>query len=141
MAKIRRIEDGDMDAVIALWHDCNLTRPWNDPASDIAFARRTPTSEIFVAVDGSVIIGSVMCGHDGHRGWMYYLAVAPDRQGSNIGRALVSHVETAMRAQGVPKLELMVREENKAVEAFYYACGYKNEPVLVLSKWLNQAHD
>lgn len=138
MADIRPIEDGDVDAVIALWHACKLTRPWNDPTSDIAFARRTPTSEIFVSADQGEIVGSVMCGHDGHRGWMYYLAVAPNRQGSSLGRALVTHAEDWLRAQGVPKLELMVREENKAVEAFYHTCGYKNEPVLVLSKWLRK---
>ena len=65
---IRPIENGDVEAVAALWHDCGLTKPYNPPDHDIAFCRAGPASELFVAIgDDGTIVASVMAGHDGHR--------------------------------------------------------------------------
>lgn len=86
---IREIEDADVPAVIALWHEAGVARPWNDPATDIAFARRGPHGTVLVAeVDGR-IVASAMAGEDGHRGWLYYVAVAPGQQGTGLGRRMV----------------------------------------------------
>ena len=134
--EIRPIRDGDETAVADLWERCGLVRPWNDPASDIAFARATPQSEIFVGERESAIVASAMCGNDGHRGWVYYVAVSPDCQGERYGRAIMTAVEAWLRDLGVPKLELMIRSTNTEVVNFYETLGYKTEPVVTMSRWL-----
>jgi len=133
---IRQIRDGDEAAVAGLWERCGLLRPWNSPVGDIAFARATPQADIFVGEREGVIVASVMCGHDGHRGWVYYLAVSPDLQGERLGRAMMETAETWLRGLGVAKLELMIRNTNLKVAAFYEALGYRTEPVTVMSRWL-----
>jgi len=116
--QIRPIRDGDEAAVVDLWRRCDLVRPWNDPNGDIAFARKTPETEIFIGVIGDTIVASVLCGNDGHRGWVYYVAVAPDRQRENLGREIMVHAENWLRELGVAKVELMIRESNDAVLRF-----------------------
>ena len=135
---IRPIRDGDEAPLADLWTRCGLVRPWNDPFSDIAFARATAQTEIFVGEWDSVIIASVRCGHDGHRGWFCYLAVSPDCQGQDLGRAMMSQAEDHQRALDVPKLELMTRETNAKVVQFYEALDFKTEPVIVMSRWLKE---
>lgn len=133
---IRPIEDGDIDAVVALWEACGLLRPWNDPHADIARARAAPQSEIFVmADDDGTIVASVMAGDDGHRGWPYYVAVSPDRRGEGLGRAIMTHAEDWLKAQGVGKVNLMIRAGNP-VQKFYEAVGYETEDRTVMAKWL-----
>ncbi len=130
-----------MATVIELWRRCDLVRPWNDPDGDIAFARRTPETEIFVGVIEDAIVASVLCGNDGHRGWVYYLAVSPDRQRENFGRAMMTHAEDWLLALGVPKLELMIRETNDKVVRFYESLGYETEPRIIMSRWLIPRND
>lgn len=134
--QIRPIQDGDEASVADLWQRCGLVRPWNDPAGDIAFARRTPESEIFVGESGGDIVASVMCGNDGHRGWVYYVAVSPDCRGDQYGRQIMTAAEDWLRNLGVPKLELLIRDTNAKVVNFYEALGYKKEPVITMSRWL-----
>ena len=74
---VAEIADDDVEAVIALWQHCGLTRPWNDPASDIALARRNANSTVLVGRDGDTIVATAMVGHDGHRGWGSYVAWTP----------------------------------------------------------------
>jgi len=133
---IRAIADPDTTAVAALWEVCGLTRPWNDPAADIALARKTASSEIFVGSMDKRIVASAMCGTDGHRGWVYYVAVDPAFQGKGYGREIMAHAEAWLAEMGVPKIELMVRSENTAVQRFYEAIGYNIEPVSVMARWL-----
>ena len=139
--RIRPIEDDDIAGVTALWDRCGLLRPWNDPLSDIRFARETKDSEIFIGLDDKALVATVMCGHDGHRGWLYYLAVEPDRQGERFGRAMVRHAEDRLRGLGVPKVELMIRKTNTGIVRFYGALGYETEPVVTMSRWLRQLGD
>ncbi len=134
--EIRPIRDGDEAAITDLWRRCELVRPWNDPASDIAFARAAPQSEIFIGERQGKIIASVMCGHDGHRGWVYYVAVSPDERGDQLGRAIMEKAEEWLHDLGVPKLELLIRNTNVQVAQFYESLGYKTEPVVVMSRWL-----
>ena len=133
---IRPFTEADRAAVIALWQARNLTRPWNDPDSDIALCMSKPESTILVGESGSRIVASVMCGHDGHRGWLYYLAVEPSFQKSGYGRAMVKAAEDWLLARGVPKVMLMVRPENERVRAFYAALGYDLEERLIFSRRL-----
>lgn len=134
--EIRPVRDGDEAALADLWRRCGLVRPWNDPHADIAFARRTPQAEIFVGERDDEIVASAMCGHDGHRGWVYYVAVSPDCRGEKLGRAIMTEVEGWLGSLGVPKLELMIRDTNAKVVRFYEALDYKTEPVIVMSRWL-----
>jgi ribosomal protein S18 acetylase RimI-like enzyme len=133
---IRAATAADDGAVVALWDRCGLTRPWNPPLRDLAFLRAEGHGALLLAEDEGAAIGSVMVGHDGHRGWIYYLAVTPARQRSGLGRRLVEAAEAWCRERGVPKVMLLVRPENAAVRAFYERIGFVEEPRVLLAKWL-----
>ena len=143
---IRAFHRRDTDAVVALWEDAGLTRPWNDPRADIE-RKLTVQPELFLvaeemtqtqaaSVAGAHIVGSVMAGYDGHRGWLYYLASASDRRGAGIGRALVAEAERLLLAMGCPKVQLMVRVGNEQVLGFYDALGYERFEVGTTGKRL-----
>ncbi|MCC7348360.1 MAG: GNAT family acetyltransferase [Variibacter sp.] len=134
---IAPLADADIGAVVALWEACGLTRPWNDPRADIALARRGANSTILVGRRGTAIIASVMVGHDGHRGWLYYVAVDPAAQRGGIGRAIMAAAEDWLRLRGIAKAELLIRAENEQVQRFYEALGYAVEPRTVMSRWLD----
>jgi ribosomal protein S18 acetylase RimI-like enzyme len=134
---IAPIEDADVAAVVALWQRCGLTRPWNDPAADIALARRGPNSTILIGRDGDAIVATAMVGHDGHRGWVYYVAVDPDRQGNGHGRAIMKAAEEWLRQAGIAKLQLMVRPDNNKVQAFYESLDYDEQERIIYAKWLD----
>lgn len=89
----RAVSDDEIASLIALWKACDLVRTWNDPEKDIAFARSGPASDVLVAVDGGTVIASVMVGHDGHRGMVYYVATHPDYQRKGIGKATMRAAE------------------------------------------------
>jgi ribosomal protein S18 acetylase RimI-like enzyme len=134
---ISPVADADVAAVIALWQRCGLTRPWNDPAADIAFARRNANAAILVGRADDTIVGSAMVGHDGHRGWVYYVAIDPDQQRKDFGRAIMTAAEDWLRARGVSKIMLMVRPDNMQVQAFYDRLGYDVQERVVYAKWLD----
>lgn len=127
----------DKAAVVALWHACGLTRPWNDPEADFALAQGGGASTVLVAREEG-IAGSVMVGFDGHRGWVYYLAVSPEQRRTGLGRALMAAAEDWLRARGAPKLQLMVREDNAAALDFYEALGLERQKVAVLGRFLRE---
>lgn len=137
-ATINHADDGDIAAIVALWERAGLTRPWNDPHADIALARRGPHSTILVAKEDGTLLGTVMVGHDGHRGWVYYLAVEPARQRQGLGSTLLTAAEDWLRARAVPKLMLLVRPDNAEVRAFYHAEGFIEEPRIIFSKRLDE---
>ncbi len=131
---IRPYDDGDFAAVADLWQACDLTRPWNDPATDIAFCLRAPNGGLFIGERDGKVIATVMTGHDGHRGVVYYLAVHPDTRGRGHGRDMLGYAEQWLAARGVWKVNLMIRDGNKPVRAFYEAVGYEQEPRTVMSR-------
>jgi ribosomal protein S18 acetylase RimI-like enzyme len=122
--------------VIALWEACGLTRPWNDPAADFARAVSGPASAVLVRREDGALVASVMVGDDGHRGWVYYLAVAPERRRAGLGRAMMAAAEAWLRARGAPKLQLMVREDNEAALGFYEALELERQKVVTLGRFL-----
>ncbi|WP_407318908.1 GNAT family acetyltransferase [Isoptericola halotolerans] len=135
---LREITDDDVEQVVALWRECDLTRPWNDPHRDIADARRNPTSTVLVALDAtSAVVGSVLAGYEGHRGWLYYVAVAPGLQGTGLGRRLVGSAEEWLRAAGASRVRLMVRTTNTTVRGFYATLGYDDVECTVLGRTLD----
>jgi len=124
----------DQSATIALWQKAGLTRPWNDPTEDFARAVRNEQSGVMLAREGDQLLGSVMVGDDGHRGWMYYLAVADDSRRRGIGSALVAAAEQWMRERGQSRVRLMVRTDNLPTVAFYTALGYVDQECVVLGR-------
>jgi ribosomal protein S18 acetylase RimI-like enzyme len=131
------IEDADIAAVIALWGACGLTRPWNDPEADIALARRGPNSTVLIGRDGNAIVATAMVGHDGHRGWVYYVAVDPDLRAQGHGRTIMNAAEDWLRQAGIAKLQLLVRRQNAKAGAFYQSLGYSEAETIVFAKWLD----
>jgi len=131
---IRPLVDADVEPVVALWTAAGLTRPWNDPHKDIRRAREVWPELLLVADDDGAVVGTVMAGYDGHRGWLSYLASA--RRGEGIGRALVAEAERRLLALGCPKVMLMVRAENRGVMDYYAELEYARDDVAVLGKRL-----
>ena len=134
---IAPVADAYIAAVISLWQACGLTRPWNDPAADIALARRGPNSTVLIGRAGDAIVATAMVGHDGHRGWVYYVATDPDRRQNGYGRTMMDAAEAWLRAAGIAKLQLMVRRENAMAGAFYQSIGYAEAQSIVFAKWLD----
>lgn len=124
------------EAATQLWESVGLTRPWNDPTGDLNRALESPSSTVLAAVSGSDLQGTVMVGHDGHRGWMYYLAVDPAFRGVGVGTRLVRAAESWLRWQNVPKAQLMIRQSNASVVGFYEGLGYADQPVIVMGRSL-----
>ena len=135
---IRELPAALAEDAVGLWHRSGLTRPWNDPRADLQRAVRGATSTVLAACDErGHLIGTSMVGHDGHRGWVYYLAVAADQQRRGVGRALVRASEQWLAERGVPKVQLMVRQGNEDVIAFYASLGYEDGEVVVLGRRLD----
>jgi ribosomal protein S18 acetylase RimI-like enzyme len=126
----------DREAVVALWKEADLTRDWNNPLRDFDLAIGGPLSTILLARDGEELIGTAMVGFDGHRGWVYYLATKSDRRGMGVGRGLMKQAEEWLRDRGAPKIQLMVREDNRAACSFYEAIGYDVQPVVTIGRRL-----
>lgn len=133
---VRDYRASDKDALIGLWQACDLLRPWNDPAADIARAIAAKDATLLVRHETGELIASVMTGYDGHRGWAYYLAVAPDRRSRGHGREIMEEAGLWLAARGAPKMELMVREGNLDARAFYAKLGFERQAVDVYGKWL-----
>jgi ribosomal protein S18 acetylase RimI-like enzyme len=133
---IRPFRPADQDALIELWQRCGLTRPWNDPYQDIQRKLGTQPELFLVGERDGVLLASAMAGFDGHRGWVNYLAVAPERQRQGLGRQLMKEVERRLSGLGCPKLNLQMRSDNQAVLAFYQRLGYRVDEVVSLGKRL-----
>ena len=134
---ITAVEDDDIADVIALWQRCGSTREWNDPAGDIALARREANATVLLGRNDGVLVASVLVGHDGHRGWVYYVTVDPDHRYKGYGRAIMTAAENWLRARGIQKLQLMVRGDNVRVHAFYKSLGYYDQERVTFAKWLD----
>lgn len=137
--KIRTYEDKDKDEVIALWKECGLVAPQNDPSKDIERKLKVDPDLFLVGVSDDSIVSTVMGGYEGHRGWINYLAVKPSQQRKGYGQAIMEAVETLIQKKGCPKINLQVRTTNKDVIAFYSAIGYGDDNVVGLGKRLE--HD
>ncbi|MGE4527250.1 MAG: GNAT family acetyltransferase [Rhodospirillaceae bacterium] len=134
---VRSAEAEDEAAVVALWRACGLVVAYNDPGVDFRFALAGACSGVLVGVDdGGRVRASVLVGHDGHRGWLYYVAADPECRGLGYGRRMVAAAEDWLRQRGVVKAQLLVRETNTQVVAFYERQGFEVAPRVVMAKWL-----
>lgn len=133
---IREYDEADESAVIALWERCGLFVPWNDPVKDIARKLEVDRDLFLVGLADGAIVASVMGGYDGHRGWLYYVAVAPEFRKQGHGRRIIQAMEARLIARGCPKINLQVRAHNREVIAFYESLGYKESDLISLGKRL-----
>jgi ribosomal protein S18 acetylase RimI-like enzyme len=124
--EIRAFDTADTEAVVALWHACGLVRPWNDPHKDIARKAKVQPELFLVGELDGTVIATAMGGYEGHRGFVYYMAVSPEQQGKRYGAKLLGELETMLTAMGCPKINLMVRAGNPVAD-FYNALGYSLE--------------
>ena len=140
---IRTFSSGDEPDVIDLWRQCGLIVPWNNPETDIQRKLSTSPDLFYVGLLDDELIASCMAGYDGHRGWIYFLAVKAACQRKGFASMLVDHAESELIKLGCPKVELMVRKTNENVISFYQSAGYDIDPVMVLSKRLieDEPHD
>ncbi|MDJ0336666.1 GNAT family acetyltransferase [Cryobacterium sp. PH31-O1] len=134
--QIRDLTLPDIEEAAALWHDVGLTRPWNPPLVDLRRALESSASTVLGGFIGDRLVGTVMVGHDGHRGWVYYLAINQAQRGTGLGQEMMIAAEDWLREQGAVKVQLMVRSTNEAVLGFYDHIGYESADVQVRSKWL-----
>ena len=143
--QIRPYQPSDKDAVIELWFQCGLVTSANNPNCDIArkveFERTcdVASDSFLVATSERRVIGTCMAGYDGHRGWINYLAVAPDLQRQGIAGQLMAAAEETLAALGCPKINLQIRATNTDVMAFYQTLGYTQDAVISMGKRLS--HD
>ncbi len=135
---IRPFRIGDQPDVIDLWHRCGLVRPQNDAQKDIARKLATQPELFLVADVEGVIVGTVMAGYEGHRGWINYLATAPNIGVRGLRRALMAEAELLLKASGCPKINLQVRAANTEVIGFYRAIGFAVDDVVSMGKRLIQ---
>ena len=133
---IRPYVNQDQSAVIELWSSCDLIRPWNDPRLDIERKISVDPERFLVGELNDQIIGSIMVGYDGHRGWINYLAVAKQHRRKGYGGLLVAYAESILREADCPKLNLQIRSDNLTAVEFYIALGYLEDKVLSLGKRL-----
>ncbi len=127
----------DVTDAVALWTEAGLTRPWNDAVGDFLRAVAGPSSVVLGIREDGELVGSAMVGHDGHRGWVYYLAVAASARGRGLGRDLMAAAEAWLVERGLPKIQFMVRSDNTAVLDFYDHLGYAKQDCLVLGRRLD----
>jgi ribosomal protein S18 acetylase RimI-like enzyme len=120
-----------------MWQAAGLTRPWNDPGADFDLALANPTSTVLLARDDAALIGSVMVGFDGHRGWVYYLATDPGCLKSGTGRMLMKAAEDWLVQLDCTRIRLMVRTDNLTALGFYKAIGYESQNVVTLGRTLD----
>jgi len=133
---IRTYQPKDEEAVLRLWEQCGLTRPWNDPRKDIARKLSEQRDLFLIGLIGTEVIATAMAGYDGHRCWAYYVAVSPEHRRKSCGRRLMQEVERLLKARGCPKLNLQVRASNQEVIEFYRALGYAQDEVVSLGRRL-----
>ncbi|MGO4573150.1 GNAT family acetyltransferase [Microvirga sp. 2TAF3] len=138
MLEISTLQSHETEAAVALWRSVGLTRLWNDPYADIKLALESPFSTVLAGRFDGRLVATAMIGSDGHRAWVYYLAVDQAVQGRGFGKAIMEAGETWARERGVTKIQLMVRNDNLAVREFYKTLGYEQSDVVVLARWLDE---
>jgi ribosomal protein S18 acetylase RimI-like enzyme len=133
---IRPYQSRNEAAVVALWTECGLTRPWNDPHEDIRRKLQVQPELFLVGIEAGRVIATVMAGYDGHRGWINYLAVTPQHRRKGLGRRMMEEAQRCLAKLGCSKINLQVRASNSAVIEFYQRLGFTVDDVISLGKRL-----
>ena len=138
MIEIRAYRESDQDDVVNLWRECELVKPWNDPAKDIRRKLDVQRDLFLVGLLDGKLVGTVIAGYEGHRGWINYLAVSKECREMGFGRLMIDEVEERLRAMGCPKINLQIRSSNVDVIRFYQSLGYSEDDVVNMGKRLEQ---
>lgn len=133
---IRPYRVEDEAAVIQLWKDCGLIHPSNNAKRDIERKMKVNPELFLVGVVSENIAATAMTGYEGHRGWINYLAVAPQHRRQGVGRQIMAEAEAKLRALGCPKINLQIRTSNREVIAFYESLGFVQDDVVSFGKRL-----
>ena len=136
--QIRVYRESDQDAVVALWRESGLVRPWNNPVKDIHRKLRVQRDLFLVGTVDGRLVATVMAGYEGHRGWINYLAIAKECRKRGFGRRLMDEAEARLRALGCPKINLQIRSSNAEVVTFYRSLGFSVDDALSMGKRLVQ---
>lgn len=135
--EIRPYQPADFGGLDDLWREAFPNDPPRNRAERSVPAKLAMNDDLlFVAVEDGVVIGSIMAGYDGHRGWLYSVAVRQSAKRRGVGTALVQRAEAALRALGCPKINLQVRSTNAAVIAFYQGLGFAVEDHISMGRLL-----
>jgi len=134
--QIRAFTEQDTEQVVALWHRCELTRPWNDPHKDIKRKLQVGRELFLVGTVEDNLMACIMGGYEGHRGWINYLAVDPDYRRRGYAQALVKTLEKMLLECGCPKINLQIRHGNTAVQQFYESLGFADDKAMSMGKRL-----
>jgi ribosomal protein S18 acetylase RimI-like enzyme len=137
---IREIGDADIPHVVELWQAAGVSRPWNDPLKDIAFARQSAHGAVLLGTLDDRVVATTMVGEDGHRGWVYYVATHPDLQRRGIAREMMGAAETWLKARGIWKLQLLIRADNADAKGFYDRLGYQDTKAVCFQKIIAGDH-
>ncbi len=138
LLKIRRYRESDQEDVVALWNECGLVVPWNDPVKDIIRKLHVQRDLFLVGSLHSRLVATVMAGYEGHRGWVNYLAVATEYRKRGFARRMLDEAEGLLKDRGCPKINLQVRSSNVDVVNFYERVGYSVDDVVSMGKRLRQ---
>lgn len=139
LMEIRPFGPEDEPAIIALWQNCDLVRPWNDSHRDICRKLKVNPEWFLVGLFDRQVVATLMAGYEGYRRWLNYLAVAPEFQRRGLARAIVAEAERLLRKAGCPKINLQIRTSNQAVIEFYRRLGYSVDDAVSMGKRLE--HD
>ena len=135
--EIHPYQPEDHAQVVSLWSDVFVDDPpWNEPTAMIRRKLTVQPELFFVACIDDQVVGAVMAGFDGVRGWIYHLAVHKSYRRQGIASSLMRAAEKGLEAAGCPKVNLQVRATNRAVIAFYRSLGYEVEERASLGKRL-----
>ncbi len=135
--EIRPYQEKDRDGLISLWADIfPASSPHNDPKTSLDKKLRHDPDLLLVAVKNGLVVGSVMGGYDGHRGWIYSLAVTPSLRRKGIASALMHEIEEKLRERGCLKVNLQVVSSNSEVVALYKELGFHVEERISMGKKL-----
>lgn len=134
--QIRSYTDGDREQLIALWQNVFPDDPPHNAPAAMIDAKLEVDDLIFVAVIDGRIVGACMAGYDGHRGWLYALAVLETCRGRGVGSGLVERSMRALKEKGCIKVNLQVRASNRAVESFYQSLGFETEARISMGKFI-----
>ena len=136
--EIRGYRESDQEDVVALWHECGLVVPWNDPVKDITRKLQVQRDLFLIGSLHSRLVATVMAGYEGHRGWVNYLAVATEYRKRGFARRLLDEAEGLLKDMGCPKINLQIRSSNVDVVNFYKRVGYSVDDVVSMGKRLKQ---
>jgi ribosomal protein S18 acetylase RimI-like enzyme len=133
---IRKYTEKDRDGLIRLWADAFPDDPPHNEPSRMIQAKILVDDQIIVAADNARVIGACMAGYDGHRGWLYVVAVATDQRRRGIGKRIIEHAMNSLKELGCIKVNLQIRASNSEVKAFYESLGFAVEERISMGAFL-----